>query len=345
AGAVVGAAWRRRRGLPRLQPGVFVSAFALVAAAATLALVTIGGLVTSHEAGLAVVDWPNSYGYNMFLYPLSRMTGGIYYEHAHRLFGALVGLTTLGLAGLLVTTDRRRGVRAAALAAVVLVIVQGILGGLRVTGRFTLSTSPEQTDPSTLLAVVHGVTGQAFFALLVGLAAVASGTWRSRLAPRAFPRAEREGLITGLLVAALAVQLVLGAVYRHTGSGLVLHLCWAAVVALAVVMAGLRAWGLFGVEENGGFAILRRIGHGLLLLLGLQVVLGIGALAAIVARAPGAGPSALEIAFATAHQVTGALLLAGAVLLALWTRRLVRPAGTTAGDDAAPGGLEQPGAG
>ena len=71
---------------------------AKVAVAATLLLLIAGGLVTSQEAGLAVVDWPNSFGYSMFLYPLSRMSGGIYYEHAHRLFGTLVGLTTLVLA-------------------------------------------------------------------------------------------------------------------------------------------------------------------------------------------------------------------------------------------------------
>ncbi len=72
--------------------------FAVVTCVATFFLLIAGGLVTSQEAGLAVVDWPNSFGYNMFLYPLSHMTGGIYYEHAHRLFGSLVGLTTIALA-------------------------------------------------------------------------------------------------------------------------------------------------------------------------------------------------------------------------------------------------------
>jgi cytochrome c oxidase assembly protein subunit 15 len=64
----------------------WTSAFAWVTATATFFLLAIGGIVTAQEAGLAVVDWPNSFGYNMFLYPLSRMTGGIYFEHAHRLF-------------------------------------------------------------------------------------------------------------------------------------------------------------------------------------------------------------------------------------------------------------------
>ena len=77
----------------------------------TPGLLAVGGLVTSAEAGLAVVDWPNSFGYNMFLYPLARMTGGVYYEHAHRLLGSLVGLSTLVLALQLQSSERRGWVR------------------------------------------------------------------------------------------------------------------------------------------------------------------------------------------------------------------------------------------
>ena len=81
-----------------IDPADWTALFSKVAVAATFLLVVAGGLVTSNEAGLAVVDWPNTFGSNMFLFPLARMTGGIYYEHAHRLFGALVGLTTIVLA-------------------------------------------------------------------------------------------------------------------------------------------------------------------------------------------------------------------------------------------------------
>ena len=88
--------------------------------------------MTSAEAGLAVADWPTSFGYNMFLYPFSRMTGGIYYEHAHRLLGALVGLTTLVLALFLQRVETRRWVRRLGWAALLMVVVQGVLGGLRV---------------------------------------------------------------------------------------------------------------------------------------------------------------------------------------------------------------------
>src|SRR5947208_7734114 len=69
-----------------------LSRFAFVTAAATVALIGLGGLVTSHEAGLAVPDWPTSYGYNMFLFPISKWIGGIFYEHTHRLVASGVGL-------------------------------------------------------------------------------------------------------------------------------------------------------------------------------------------------------------------------------------------------------------
>ena len=97
-------------------------------------MVRVGWCERSTGTGLAVVDWPNSFGYNMFLYPFSRMTGGIYYEHAHRLFGALVGLTTVVLAAMLQVRDARPWVRRLGWATVALVGIQGLLGGLRVTG-------------------------------------------------------------------------------------------------------------------------------------------------------------------------------------------------------------------
>lgn len=307
------------------EPGTHVSRFAQVAALATMALVGIGGVVTSTETGLAVVDWPNSFGYNMFLYPLSRMTGGIYYEHAHRLFGSLVGLTTLTLTGMILVRDPRPSVKVAGFVASLLVILQGILGGLRVTGTFTLSTAPEDMTPSTLLAMVHGVTGQLFFALLVGIAVAASPTFRGGTPARATKHASGERTFSALLVAALVVQLVLGAYYRHTGAGLglTLHISGATLVAIVALVVGLRVWGLHGQGEGSVSRLLGRLGVTVMTLLGIQLCLGMAALAAIMARAEGEGPGSLEVVFATAHQLTGALLLAASVATALWVRRLL----------------------
>jgi cytochrome c oxidase assembly protein subunit 15 len=292
-----------------------------VAVVAVSLKVKAGGLVTSKEAGLAVVDWPNTFGSNMFLYPISRMTGGIYYEHAHRLFGALVGLTTIAVAVRLWRVEARPWVRALAAAAVVAVVVQGLLGGLRVTGRLTLSTSPEDMAPSIGLAIVHGVLGQLFLALMVVLAAATSRRWRTAPERQPEARAASDRTLQAVLVAALLVQLMLGAIQRHLAQGLVVHISLAAVVTILVIAAGARAWGLF----HGVWPI-QRLGQLLMSLVGVQVALGIAALAVTQGRAIVGHPTTLEVTIATAHQAAGAGLLALAVLLAAWTRRLYRSA-------------------
>jgi len=283
-------------------------------------LVVAGGLVTSQEAGLAVVDWPNTFGYNMFLYPLARMTGGIYYEHAHRLFGALVGITTVALAVRLWRRETRAWIQRLALLAVVLVVIQGILGGLRVTGGFTLSTSPDDMTPSILLAITHGVFGQLFLALMVTLAVVTSRWWRE--GPPAEERASTasDHSVQLGLVALLAVQLVFGAVQRHVAQGLLIHVTLAAVVVVVAIAAGARAWGLY----HGVWPI-QRLGQSVLALVSVQVTLGIAALAVTQGRAVVGDPTTVEVSLATAHQACGALLLAVSVALAVWTRRLFCP--------------------
>lgn len=298
-------------------PEAWTALFAKVTVAATFLLVVAGGLVTSHEAGLAVVDWPNTFGTNMFLYPLARMTGGIYYEHAHRLFGALVGLTTIALAVRLWRRDPRPWLRWLAAAAVVLVIVQGVLGGLRVTGGFTLSVSEADMAPNIALAVVHGVLGQVFLCVVVAIAAATSLWWSA--APPAEPRATLPGdrSLQQWLVATLLVQLVLGAVQRHLAWGLIIHISLAAVVTMLAVIAGARAWGMY----HGTWPV-QQLGQAVIGVVSVQVALGIAALAVTQGRAIVGSPTALEVTIATAHQATGAALLALSVALALWTRRL-----------------------
>src|SRR5262249_28579188 len=151
--------------------------------------------------------------YNMFLYPFARMTGGIYYEHAHRLLGALVGLTTLALSAHLALVEPRRWVKRMAYAAVLLVVLQGILGGLRVT------------EKNLGLAVVHGVTAQIFFSLLAAIAVVVSRAWRAERG--AIDAADRR--VTDVAIAAVLLQIVFGALQRHLAILLMLHIAFAFV--------------------------------------------------------------------------------------------------------------------
>src|SRR5580698_5905669 len=106
--------------------------FAVLTAFATLVLVGVGGLVTSHGVGMSVPDWPTTYGYNMFLFPVSKWVGGIFFEHTHRLMASLVGFLTAILAIWLWIKEPRRWMRWLGIAAFFGVVLQGVLGGLRV---------------------------------------------------------------------------------------------------------------------------------------------------------------------------------------------------------------------
>src|SRR3954467_2661198 len=104
--------------------------FSVLTAAATLGLIAIGGMVTSHGVGMSVPDWPNSYGYNMFLFPVSKWVGGVFAEHVHRLAGSFVGLLTIVLAVWLWLKEERGWLRKLGVWALVAVVLQGVLGGL-----------------------------------------------------------------------------------------------------------------------------------------------------------------------------------------------------------------------
>ena len=314
--AGAGAAMGRSSGPPAVRN--WSAALVGVAIGAALLLLGVGGLVTSTETGLAVVDWPNTFGYNMFLYPLSRMTGGIYYEHAHRLFGALVGLTTLVLALQVQRSESRRWVRRFGWALFATVVVQGILGGLRVTGTFTLAADEAVMRPSLALAMVHGILGQLFFGGLVALGAFTSTGWREGAPPRPQVGFESDRLLGALLLGSLLLQLLLGAAQRHFQALLLVH----ATVGVAVVTplalhVGIRAWG-----KNPDRAGLRRLGIALIVAIGGQILLGI---AAWVATGLGDSSVGAAVPLATAHQWFGAVVLGLAVLVFCWHLRTTGP--------------------
>src|SRR5947199_7032174 len=144
----------------------WLNRFAWLTCVATLLLICSGGMVTSKNVGLAVPDWPTTFGYNMFLFPVSKWVGGILFEHTHRLMGSLVGFLTIILAVWLWLRDDRRWVRNLGVIAVVGVILQGILGGLRVM------MMKDQ------IGIFHACVAQAFLALLVFIALSTTNFWR-----------------------------------------------------------------------------------------------------------------------------------------------------------------------
>jgi heme a synthase len=201
---------------------------AVITACATFPLLFIGGLVTSKGAGLAVPDWPTTFGYNMFLYPWSKMAGNIFYEHSHRLVASAVGFLTIALALSLWLQEPRKWLRWLGVAALALVFVQGVLGGLRVT---LLEHS---------LAIVHASLAQAFFALTVCLALFTSKEWREKIAEVPLADYGRLRRLAAVTTGLIYLQVMFGAVLRHTGLRLDAHLLFAALVTLHVVLLTVR---------------------------------------------------------------------------------------------------------
>ena len=271
--------------------GVASHRLGLATLAATGALIVLGGLVTNTGAGLAVPDWPSTFGHNMFLFPWSQMIGGVLYEHSHRLVGALVGLLTLVLAAALWREGGR--LRGLGLVAVAVVLVQGVLGGLRVV---------LQQDT---LAIFHGSLAQAFFALLAALAMLTAP--RGRVA--VVPVAPSLKVLTVVAAALVYVQIVFGALLTHAGR-LDLHLAGAALVLVVVPLVAAQL-------RRTGDAVAAPLACLLLVLLGVQLTLGAGSFLARFSSLWMPGGQTTVVLLPVAHRLVGSLILGAAVALAV----------------------------
>ncbi|MFQ5864426.1 MAG: heme A synthase [bacterium] len=183
--------------------------FAKLVVGATFILIFIGGLVTSTGSGLAVPDWPTTYGRFMFSFPFSQMVGGILYEHGHRMVATFVGFLTVILTIWLWIKEPRRWVRWLGVGALFAVILQGVLGG--VTVLFELPTP---------VSVAHGCIAQAFFCMTIGLAMFTSKEWLSSRANIMDSGKASLQTLTLITTAVIFAQLILGAIMRHMGAGL-----------------------------------------------------------------------------------------------------------------------------
>ena len=295
-------------------------------------LIWVGGLVTTHGAGMAVPDWPQTYGWNMFLYPPSTwLYGGfdLLVEHGHRLLGSLAGLLAIGLLLVAFVYESRRWFVAWCLLVLLAVIAQGVLGGIRV-----------RLDARTF-AMIHGCTGQLFLAVATATAVMCSRWWHAagtELNQGSRSASKTLAFSASALLFFAYCQVVAGAQVRHvTGAaepsqfmGLVhIHLLLAGVVLTASIWVAfllLRSSSLLGGVKWPGFLIL--------LAVGVQICLGVGTW--IVSYAlPWQGMSDTlahytihakgfwESMIVTAHVATGALIISLATLLTLraWRSR------------------------
>jgi cytochrome c oxidase assembly protein subunit 15 len=273
---------------------------ALTTVVATFVLILFGGLVTNTGAALAVPDWPTTFGYNMFLYPWSQMVGGIFYEHSHRLLGSLVGLLTVALAAVLWREGGR--LRTLGVVMVIAVLVQGILGGLRVV-------LLKET-----LAIVHGCLAQAFFGLAVAATVLTSVSHR-------LPVQGFDPTLRALALAAAGIvyaQIVLGALITHAGF-IVLHLIGAAAVFVFVPMVTAKL-------RRTRDAIAAPAAGALVALLGVQLLLGAGSFVSRFTSVWIPGGQTTMLVLPVAHRLVASLIFGAAVLIAVRALAAGRPA-------------------
>jgi cytochrome c oxidase assembly protein subunit 15 len=289
--------------------------YANFVACSTVLLIAAGGMVTSTGSGLAVPDWPNTYGSFMFAFPLEKMVGGIFYEHGHRMIASTVGFLTIILAVWIWRVDQRPWMRKLGFAALAAVILQGLLGGLTV---LFLLPAP--------ISIGHAGLAQLFFCATVAIALFTSRGWRDGASPPEDPRLRSLALATTVLI---YVQILIGATMRHNAAGLaipdfplafggIVPTRWNAGVAIhfahrvgaLVVLCSILAVAARVRREHRSESRLTRPAAILVALVLVQ-----GTLGAFVIW------SGLQPVINTAHVVNGALVLATSLVLMLRCHR------------------------
>ena len=291
---------------------IWLHRYARLLVAATLLLVAAGGMVTSTNSGLSVPDWPTSYGYSMYSFPLSKMVGGIFYEHGHRLIASTVGFLTIGLVAFVWRVDPRKWMRNLSLIGLGAVILQGVLGGLTV---LYMLPAP--------ISIGHAGLAQLFFGITVSIALFTSRSWLESAVTPVDDAALRSRAL-GLTIA-IYIQILLGATMRHIGAGLAIpdfplafghvippawtaqiavhfaHRVWALVVVIWIIANATYMWRRH--RER------RELVRPAMWLVGLVLVQAtLGALVVLTAKQPEVN---------TLHVATGAIVLGTSLVVTL----------------------------
>jgi cytochrome c oxidase assembly protein subunit 15 len=296
--------------------------FTIFVAVLAFLLIVAGGLVTSNNAGLAVPDWPTSFGH---LFKIPKMIGGVKFEHGHRMIAEFVGLLTISVAVWTWFVDQRRWMRLLTIGAVLGVIVQGVIGGIGVK----MMLPP-------WVSSLHAAFGQTMFCTLAAIAVFTGRSWL--LEPKEkIARKDARPLLrhSWMLIGFLYLQLILGAAFRHvwtkwgpSGSNhwpankiihafLYPHILNALLVTALVLYVSLRT-----LTRHSSIPHLRRPASWMLYLLITQLVLGISAYVVRVIQGVNESQPTMSLVVVTvAHLAVGALILALAVVLTIQAYR------------------------
>ena len=292
--------------------------FTLFLAICTFLLIVAGALVTSNDAGLAVPDWPTSFG---SLYRIPPMVGGIKYEHGHRMIAEFVGLLTIVLAIWTQRKEPRSWMRKLGWFMLALVIIQGTLGGLTVIFRLPW-----------YISTAHAMVAQTFFSLTILMTVFASRRWiesTNTLTRHADSGALGFRNLSVLTVLAVYMQLFFGAGFRHGGLHFLPHLVGACIATVILVWASLT-----GILRFGTIRPIRGASIAILGLLFIQLLLGFGAyMTRVVWGKDAVQPAPSMVATTVAHVAVGALLLAHCFMLAVQAYRNLAPAAELAAAD------------
>jgi cytochrome c oxidase assembly protein subunit 15 len=262
--------------------------FAVLTAAMTLALILAGGFVTTTRTGDTIPTWPKSWGH---------FEGGWWVEWSHRAFAGTVALLVTALVVTLHLKEPRAWVRRIGWLALGAVLVQALLGGLRIY------------VPKAAVAIVHACFGQLVFCCMVAIALFVSESWTRTPIDETATRARKLGVVT---TAFAFLQLVAGAVTRHTGAGLAVHLIGAGLVLLHVTLFASRLM----------LTPVRRGAHVLVALLGVQLLLGLATWAITAGGFVRSHESPLfQIVTISSHVAVGAALLATSLAVTLMCHR------------------------
>jgi cytochrome c oxidase assembly protein subunit 15 len=285
--------------------------FAVLTASFTVLLLIAGALVTSNQAADSIPDWPTACGlstdHNTCLIP--PMIGGIRFEYTHRVVAGTVAILTLILAFLVAATEKRKLAKRLGWTALLLVICQAVLGGIRVLYRF-----PEVT------ATAHAILAQIYFMTVVGLALYLSPWWQRELPmvdDNVTPSARS---VAAWTTAVIFCQLILGAAFRHGALPLTPHLIGAGAVTATVVLTGIIVKKRFRQVRE-----LRRAMIALHACFGIQLLLGGWAMWAVDASQNEAQPTLAYVIPTVAHVLGGALTFAASLVVTLACYRMIRP--------------------
>jgi len=319
----------RKSKSPETTPGRWPHRLAWVLACAVFMLICMGSLVATFEAGMAVPDWPTTYGH--WFYPPQKWLfrlNDLFLANGHRTAAQVVGLLCIATAVVLWRADPRKWIRWLAVAAVLGVLLQGTLGGLRVI------------FDERLLARVHGCTAPLFFALCAALVALTSPAWRNAGEARGHAGAATLQRATIIMTSCIYLLIVLGAQLRHPLKGAThgwfpLWVCLA-LILVGLVMAGVAWLTVLVTRRFPGEKMIVRRASTLAVLLSLQLVLGIATWVtnfgwpawftnyvwAIQYTVVAEGR--LQVWATTAHTAVGSLNLAVSLSLSLWSLRLLK---------------------